>query len=286
MTEEFNDDDDKELHGGDPEIAALLREIKASIEKSETSPAETSPAESPQTTEPRPVETGIPKQPLVGGFAFFLSLAAILPTGLIVTSLSLGLLSTESVGTAGIFACAALVGGLCAHFFIKGHISVLIHEFKHSLISNLVGNKRKGMKIDRDSGYFEYAYSKETKHFNAFISVAPYIVPVFTFIAGLIAFALFRHEHILAALVVGIGYGLDLVLNIRDISPIQTDLSLLRGGYRLGVLYVTAWNVLIFGLLLAWVLKGGAGLAHVLESISIFFVNLHQWYSEMGASEE
>jgi hypothetical protein len=280
MTEEF-DDDDKELHGGDPEVAALLREIKASIERSESLPPE--PA---QASEPRPAERALPKQAVVGGFAFFLSLAAILPTGLIVSSLALSLLSTESIGIAGVFACASLVGALCAHFFIKGHISVLIHEFKHSLISNLVGNKRKGMKIDRDSGYFEYAYSKETKHFNAFISVAPYIVPVFTFVAGLIAFALFRHEHMLATLVVGIGYGMDLVLNIRDISPIQTDLNLLRGGYRLGVLYVTAWNVLIFGLLLAWVLKGGAGLAHILESISIFFVEVHQWYSQIGAPEE
>ncbi len=278
MTDEFDDDD---LHGGDPEIAALLREIEASIEKSEASQVALDPA-----PEPRQSDKEIPKQAVVGGFAFFLSLAAILPTGLIVASLALRLLSSETISTAGGFTCAAVVGALCAHFFIKGHISVLIHEFKHSLISNLVGNKRKGMKIDRDSGYFEYAYSKQTKHFNAFISVAPYIVPVFTFVAGLIAFALFRHDHMLAALVVGIGYGMDLVLNIRDISPIQTDLSLLRGGYRLGVLYVTAWNVLIFGLLLAWVLKGGAGLAHILECISIFFVKLHQWYSEIGASEE
>lgn len=277
MADEIDDD----LHGGDPEIAALLREIEASIEKSEASEVALDPA-----PDPRKSDKEIPKQAVVGGFAFFLSLAAILPTGLIVASLALRLLSSETIGTAGGFTCAALVGALCAHFFIKGHISVLIHEFKHSLISNLVGNKRKGMKIDRDSGYFEYAYSKETKHFNAFISVAPYIVPVFTFVAGLIAFALFRHDHMLAALVVGIGYGMDLVLNIRDISPIQTDLSLLRGGYRLGVLYVTAWNVLIFGLLLAWVLQGGAGLTHLLESISIFFVKFHQWYSEFGPPEE
>jgi hypothetical protein len=278
MTNEFDDND---LHGGDPEIAALLREIKASIEKSEVSQVTLDSA-----PEPRQSDKETPKQAVVGGFAFFLSLAAILPTGLIATFLALGLASTETLGHAGTFACAALGGALCAHLFIKGHISVLIHEFKHSLISNLVGNKAKGMKINRDSGYFEYAYSKETKHFNAFISVAPYIVPVFTFVAALIAFALFRHEHVLAVLVVGIGYGMDLVLNIRDISPIQTDLSLLRGGYRLGVLYVAAWNILIFALLCAWVLEGTAGLTHILESISIFFVKLHQWYSDLGTSEE
>ncbi len=276
MTEKFDDDDG---HHKDAEISALVREIREAIERGELTNVEATPA-----TKSRKAET--PKQAVVGGFAFFLSLVAILPTGLVVLSLALRLLSAETLGYAGIFTCAALAGGVCAHLFIKGHISVLIHEFKHSLVSNLVGNKRKGMKIARDSGYFEYAYSKETKHFNAFISVAPYITPVFTFVAGLIAFALFRHEHMLAVLTVGIGYGLDIVLNIRDISPIQTDLSLIRGGYRVGVLYVMAWNLLLFGFLVAWILKGGAGLTYLLEAVSIFFLKIHQWYSALGSSEE
>jgi hypothetical protein len=61
---------------------------------------------------------------------------------------------------------------------------------------------------------------------------------------------------------------------------------LIRGGYRVGVLYVTAWNLLIFALLLAWILQGLAGLAHILESLSIFFVQTHQWIAQLGASEE
>jgi hypothetical protein len=281
MTDHFDDtepdDDDR-----DRVMAELVRALDASpTQKPLQDDATALPNRSISSRDKE-----LPKQEVVGGFAFFLSLAAILPTGLIILFLSLRLISTESIGYAGTFLCAVLVGAVGAHCLIKDHISVLIHEFKHSLVSNLVGNKRKGMKIDRDSGYFEYAYSKQTKHFNAFISLAPYIVPVFTFISGLIAFALLRHEHVLAVLVVGIGYGMDLVLNIRDISPIQTDLTLIRGGYRIGVLYVAAWNVLIFAFLVAWILQGLAGLAHLLESLSIFFVQVHQWYSQLGTPEE
>jgi hypothetical protein len=278
MTDDFDDTDPK---SADPEIAALLREIEATIVKAESIDEEPKSASKFQKGDKE-----APKREVVGGFAFFLSLAAILPTGLVILFLSVRLLSLESSGYAGTFFCAALVGALCAHSLIKGHISVLLHEFKHSVVSNLVGNKRKGMKIDRDSGYFEYAYSKQTKHFNALISLAPYFLPVFTFTSGLIAFALFRHEHVVAVLIVGIGYGIDLLLNTRDISPIQTDLTLIRGGYRVGVLYVTAWNLLIFALLLAWILQGLAGLAHILESLSIFFVQTHQWIAQLGASEE
>lgn len=282
MTKHF-DDNDPEF--SDPEIALLLKEIEASIISAEAKGDSETPlgaheALERKQPEPKPAPTDV-----VGGFAFFLSLGAILPTGVILVALSLQLLSGDSSKYAGSFVAAAAVGALCAHLFIKGHISVLIHEFKHSLVSNLVGNKRKGMKIGRDSGYFEYAYSKETKHFNAFISVAPYIVPVFTFVAALLAFATARQGHLAAVLIVGFGYGIDLVLNIRDISPVQTDLSLIRGGYRIGVLYVVAWNVLIFGVLTSWILGGISGWMHILESLSVFFVKLHQWYSHMPTSE-
>jgi hypothetical protein len=282
MTRHF-DDDDPDV--SDPEIALLLKEIEASIISAESKEAPDKPLGAHEPRDSVQPEAKPAASDVVGGFAFFLSLGAILPTGVILLALAVQLFSGESSKYAGSFVAAAGAGALCAHLFIKGHISVLIHEFKHSLVSNIVGNKRKGMKIGRDSGYFEYAYSKETKHFNAFISLAPYIVPVFTFVAALLAFATARHQHIAAVLLVGFGYGIDLVLNIRDISPVQTDLSLIRGGYRIGVLYVVAWNVLIFGFLTAWILGGISGWMHILESLSIFFVKVHQWYSHIPTSE-
>lgn len=227
-------------------------------------------ASAEHATEPAPVESSV-----VGGFAFFLSLGALLPTGLLLTTLTFFRIGSADLEATLTFVIAGIAGAVIAHLGIKGHISVLIHEFKHSLVSNLVGNKYKGMKIEQDSGYFQYAYTKSTAHYNAFISLAPYIVPVFTFLGTLLALTFFRHDHTFAALSVGVGYGVDLVLNIRDISPIQTDLSLIRGGYYVGLLYIIAWNLMIMGSVCAWVFHGFSGHLMMLEDISACFLQLY-----------
>jgi hypothetical protein len=214
---------------------------------------------------------------VVGGLPFFLSLAALLPTGLLFTSLALARIRYADPSVTVAFFIAILVGALCAKLFIRKHISVLIHEFKHSLISNLVGNKHKGMKIDEDSGYYRWAYTKNTAHFNAFIALAPYIVPVFTFVGSLFALTFSRYDRFFTGIFIGIGYGMDLLLNIRDISPIQTDITLIRGGYKIGLLYIVAWNLMIAGLLLTWAFNGSAGLLILLEDISTCFVYLYFW---------
>ena len=152
---------------------------------------------------------------------------------------------------------------------------MLIHEFKHSVISNLVGNRHRGLKIGRNSGHYSYAYSKRTAHYNAFISLAPYITPVFTFVAVLVSLIFYRDERQIAAAIVGFGYGVDILLNMRDISPIQTDISLIRGGYGMGLLYIAAWNLLTIGVLLAWVFQGPHGLLLLLEDISACFIYLY-----------
>jgi hypothetical protein len=215
------------------------------------------------------------KGDLVGGFAFFLSLAALLPTGLMFTTLTFMRLESASSTTTVNFIFATLAGAAIAQMFIRGHLSVFIHEFKHSLISNLVGNRHKGMKIGEQSGHYQYSYTKSTAHYNAFISLAPYITPVFTFFAVGVALAFFRQDREIAAIVVGVGYGMDMLLNMRDISPIQTDISLIRGGYSMGLAYIAAWNLLIAGLVFAWAFHGVKGLSMLLEDISSCFIYLY-----------
>jgi hypothetical protein len=215
------------------------------------------------------------KQELVGGFAFFLSLAALLPTGLMFTTLTLLRLKTANATSTVNFIFAALAGVAIAQMFIRGHLSVFIHEFKHSLVSNLVGNRHKGMRIGVNSGHYQYSYTKSTAHYNAFISLAPYITPVFTFFGVFIALIFFRHDRDIAAIIVGLGYGMDILLNIRDISPIQTDISLIRGGYNVGLAYIAAWNLLIASLVLAWAFHGLGGLSMLLEDISACFIYLY-----------
>jgi hypothetical protein len=214
-------------------------------------------------------------QELVGGFAFYLSLAALLPTGVMFTTLTFLRIRSADSDASVSFIIAALVGAALAQMFIQGRLSVLIHEFKHSVVSNLVGNRHRGLRIGTDSGHYQYAYSKRTAHYNAFISLAPYIVPVFTFISVIIALIFCREDRATAAIVVGIGYGIDLLLNMRDISPIQTDISLIRGGYGVGLLYIAAWNLLVAGSVFAWAFQGFHGLALLLEDISACFIHLY-----------
>lgn len=216
-----------------------------------------------------------PEKELVGGFAFFLSLLALLPTGILFASATLYRVRAADYTCTTRFVVAVLIGAALAQIFIRGHLSVLIHEFKHSLVSNLVGNRHRGLKIGRDSGHYAYAYSKRTAHYNAFISLAPYITPVFTFLAVLASLIFFREERQIAVAVVGVGYGIDLLLNMRDISPIQTDISLIRGGYGMGLLYIAAWNLLTAAMLLAWVFQGTHGLFLLLEDISACFIFLY-----------
>lgn len=217
----------------------------------------------------------------IGGFAFFLSLSVLLPLGLVLLFLTLSHVPMDGEALA-IFFGAWVAGVVACQVFIRGHVSVLIHESKHAIVSNLVGNKRKGMKIGEHSGHFVYAYSKRTAHMNALISLAPYILPVFTLVGMLAAAAALRKDHAMAVLLVGICYGVDTALNVRDISPIQTDINEIRGGYGVGLLYIFAWNLAIFGVLLAWVFSGLTGLGILLEQITASFV--HAYLLATGAS--
>ncbi len=216
---------------------------------------------------------------VVGGFAFFLSLAALLPTGLLFFTLSIAQLRSADFTLAGIFLASCLFGAMLAQSLIRGHISVLIHEFKHSLISNLVGNKFKEMKINEHSGHVQYSYTKRTAHYNAFIALAPYIVPVFTFVGALIAIACLQENEIATLVIVGLAYGADLLLNARDISPVQTDITLIRGGYSVGLLYIAAWNFIIAAILLAWAFQGLPGLVTLVEAVSRFFISVYFFIS-------
>lgn len=215
------------------------------------------------------------QQKPVGGIAFFLSLVLLLPSSVVLIVLGLSYITLDNAHHLAVLLSAIAAGALAARILIKRHISVLLHESKHSLVSNLVGNKRKRMHIDEDSGFFEYSYTKETAHFNFLISLAPYIVPVFTFVCALALLALGFKEHWQAIVVLGLGYGADLLLNVRDISPVQTDISLIRGGYSCGLTYIAAWNLTIFALVVAWTLDGGGGLAHLLRDIASIFLAFH-----------
>ena len=216
---------------------------------------------------------------IVGGFAFFLSLAVLAPTGFLFFVLSVAKIKGAETPIALAFIGSCIFGALLAHSMIRGHLSVFLHEYKHALIALLVGNKYKGMKIGKNSGHMQYAYTKKTAHYNAFISLAPYIVPLCTFVAIVLTLFLTGGDPLFTVILVGLGYGADLLLNTRDISPVQTDITLIRGGYMVGLLYIFSWNLLTTSIILAWAFKGATGVAELFTLVSELFFAVYFYLS-------
>lgn len=84
-----------------------------------------------------------------------------------------------------------------------------------------------------------------------------------------VAYLFWHHDALILVTTVGAAFGADLLLNFRDVSPYQTDLTTIRGGYFVGLIYVLAMNLVIATFLLAWVMQGTSGLLTLAEG-SIF----------------
>jgi len=214
----------------------------------------------------------------VGGFPFFISLVSLLFLGTYFLTIIPSLLDSYAYNNWFRFIAGFILGCWAASIFIRGHISVFIHELKHSIISNLVGNKARGMKIRKRSGHFEYSYTQRTAGYNAFIALAPYWLPLFLVPACIIALTLWHHDHQLAVAVIGVGFGIDAMLNLRDISRVQTDITGITGGYSVGLLYIAAINLAIFSTLAAYVSQGTYGLKYLTYSLWQFMIHIVGYY--------
>ena len=107
--------------------------------------------------------------------------------------------------------------------------------------------------------HFEYSFSKQTSHLNAFISLAPYAFPLFCIVCLPVFALLYSKQVIIAKALLSLALGIDLVQNIRDVSPHQTDFSQVRGGFKLGLIYVICFNLLVICLITLAVIFGRAG---------------------------
>lgn len=203
----------------------------------------------------------------VGGYAFYLSLFVLAFLFGINIRFLPGLITKDSLESAGFFSISVLLGWLFAKILIHREISVFLHEWKHMIVASLFGNKAKKMKVGVKEGSFEYEYTADTAQANAFIALAPYYFLLFTALGTLAAVFVRHHGHTVTVLPVGFGYGIDLVLNSRDIGPHQTDISNIRGGYRIGMMYVAIINLTLITYLLAWVFGGTDGLVHLTKGL-------------------
>jgi hypothetical protein len=212
---------------------------------------------------------------VVGGFAFFLSLLLLLPTGMTLFVVAIAQIRHADLSAVLLFATALIAGIGLAHYLVKGHLSVLIHEWKHEVVSSLVGNRNKRMEVQEHSGSLQYEYTEQTAHYNAFIALAPYILPLSTFIGILTTLAISPSDPRVPLIIIGVSYGIDLLMNARDISPIQSDIHLIRGGFYVGLLYIISWNMITTALTFAWAFNGFSGITELVHVLAKLFIALY-----------
>lgn len=212
----------------------------------------------------------------VGGIPFFISLCCLFLVSILNLS-ALPLLWDNTAYANSVFAISGLTIGIWfGYVFLHGRANVFIHEFKHALISGLVGNKATGLNIQRDTGKFSYRYTPSDAKYNALISLAPYCVPLFTVPAIAVAILFFNETHAHMALVVGVGFGCDTLVNFREVSPIQTDLTQITGGYSIAVIFVILFNLTVATFIFAWFFQETFGLRVLMANIWDF--GLHLYY--------
>jgi hypothetical protein len=211
--------------------------------------------------------------------AFFASLLALLALSVLFVTTLPKLFDNSAFINSFYFLMGGAVGASLAGFLIQGRFSVFLHELKHSILSGLVGNKARAMKVKKNSGYFKYEYTAETEAYNAFIALAPYFFPLFTIPAAISALVLWGANHMLPSIVlIGGAFGADLLLNIKDIGPHQSDISLIKGGYTVGIFYIFVANLSISLIILAWVFQGDYGLKFLLHALWDQAINIVAYY--------
>lgn len=213
-----------------------------------------------------------------GGVVFFISLACLTILAFVNFHSLFALWNEYAAERWQMFIAGMFIGSWLASLIVRNHIRVLFHETKHAVFSNLVGNRSRGMTIKRNEGLFEYDYTRQTAHANAFIALAPYWLPLFTVPALILSLA-WRSNPAISVLVVGIGYGADLLMNIRDVSPVQTDIQHVRGGYSFGIAYIVAINFVVATYLAAWVSYSWPGIQYLFEELWFALLLVYEHYN-------
>jgi hypothetical protein len=198
-----------------------------------------------------------------GGIAFYFTMLCLI----VVNAANLfglsGAISHTAYSQWSGFGFSMLCGAIGAACFISGGFSTLLHEVRHSTVSGLVGNSWGKMHVDGDSGYFQFKYAERNRHFNALIALAPYYLPMFTALGAVFMLLYYYHYRKWSTMLLGFGYGIDLVLNIRDISPIQSDLTRIRGGYPVAVAFIVLAQLALASVLGFWVIGQVDGLKYL-----------------------
>jgi hypothetical protein len=153
-----------------------------------------------------------------------------------------------------------VLGLLIGKFCFSERFTVAIHEYKHFFWAKMMGNQAKVSQVRMHTGKVEFKYTKDTEAYNAFVALAPYILPVFTVLCMILSLLIFREDHAWAVLGTALGVGIDLILNFKDVSPTQSDIYLIRGGYTVGLMYIVFMNFALASILAFWISRDWIGL--------------------------
>ena len=162
----------------------------------------------------------------------------------------------------GLYFLAPVVGMMVLWASVPGlsgsAITIFAHESTHMLAALLTGHKPKSMRIEPDKGG---SFTYEGKG-NWLITVAPYFFPTFPFL-WMLGGLWFEYNNQAFPqwyiFIFGLLVGYHIVANFYQIHSEQTDFK--KAGHLFCILFIPGANILLFGYLWSFVLKGWAGLA-------------------------
>lgn len=132
------------------------------------------------------------------------------------------------------------------------------HELTHMLFAVLTFHRPKSLDIDQDVGGSFSFIGKG----NWLIALSPYFFPTFTFILmlGLIVYEqIYGKPPSYRLILFGIFVGYNFIATLLEIHPKQTDFAV--AGPVFSICFIPGANLLIYGMLFAYLQKGWWGMA-------------------------
>jgi hypothetical protein len=196
-----------------------------------------------------------------GSFAFYVAIPCAIAAFIYTTQCMVQLLSSTEFKAVhwGLFLQALLTGVVILAGSKFQRLSTFLHEVKHAVLVVCTGNILKEMKVGRDRGHVSYQMYKDTLHFEPFVMLAPYFLPLLSFPALIAALFLEEKHRFGAIYLLGLALGLDLMSAWREFHPHQTDLRRIFGGFFIARTFIFTANLFWISVCLLWLVGGANG---------------------------
>ena len=152
------------------------------------------------------------------------------------------------------------------------YFSTFKHELTHNIWALLFFKKPRGFHVNTDgSGLFEWSGSSGLLS-KIFILLSPYFFPTITMF--LILFSPIIKDRFISVyfLVIGMSFGYHIVSAIKEIHLGQTDIT--ENGYFTSFNIIVLMNLIMNGLVIAFVNNGAYGIGEFFSSTYVYGYNL------------